>query len=337
MYTLQRNARTSIAVSAGERAYSRLINAVQSHFVTLTFRGTLTIAGGAADAIRNRGSILAAFNEIGIDENGTDRHLYDGKVLRVLSEMSAFSALSAKRVTSTAAAAYALEESVRIYFASPWAATPRETAFVEHDAKQLLQVFAKLDVAGGGSKLAKVSGGVTAVLSGVTVSVVHGYDATETAKPLFIPSVVQQIAPVAGANAQQQEFIKTSHAIRAMIVSQETTTDGEVSDIINKLALKGDFRDIIGPSPVSMADLMLASEFEFGGAVVTSNRSHLCLNFQEHGRLSRVINPQQDSNLRFEFDSQPSVAGAGSSFIRITIVRLERDLALVDPNLVVPV
>lgn len=336
MFKQQKNGRSQIVPTVGDRSYSRLINAVQHQFVTLVFRGTLTIAGGAADAIRSRGSILAAFNEIGIDENGTDRHIYAGQVLRFLSEMAAPSALSAKRVTSTAAAAYVLEEAVRIYFAHPFAAIPRETAFIEHDVKQLLQAFVKLDAGGGGSKLAKVSGGVTAVLSAVTVNVIDGYDATEQARPFFIPTVVQQVDAVNGANSAYQQFIKTSHAIRAIVVSQETTTDGEVNDIINKVVFRGDFNNIIGPTPIRFDDLDLESEFEFGGAVVSTNRAHLGLNFQLHGRLANILNPTQDNNLRFEFDCQPSVAGAGTSQIRTTIVRLERDPSLVDPQLTVP-
>src|SRR5881394_1916373 len=136
MFRLRRNPRTAIVTIAGDRAFSRLINAVSSNFVTLMFTASLVISVASATSIRNRGSILAAFDEIGIDENGTDRHIYDGKVLRVLSEMAAPSALSARRVTSTAAATYPLEESVRIYFAHPFAAIPRETAFREKDTKQ---------------------------------------------------------------------------------------------------------------------------------------------------------------------------------------------------------
>jgi hypothetical protein len=337
MYPMQKSGRSTIVPTAGDRSFSRLINAVQSHYVTLVFRGTLTIAGGAADSIRNRGSILAAFNEVGIDENGTDKVLLDGRVLRHLSETGAPSALSAKRVTSTAAAAYTLEEAVAIQFAHPFAAIPRETAFLERDTKQLFQAFVKLDSAGGGSKLAKVSGGVTAVLSNVSVTVTHTFDPVETARPYFVPFVRQQIAQVLGASTNQQEFIKTSNAIRQMVVTQETTTDGEVNDIINKLLLKGDRHDIIGPVPVKWDDLALASEYEFGGAVVASNRSHLSLNFQDHGRLATVVNPNQDNNLRFEFDCQPSVAGAGTSQIRITLVELVRDPVIVDPVLPIPV
>lgn len=341
MYRTQRNPRNTMAPITTDRVRTKLINAVQSFYVTLTARGTLTIAGGAADAIRNRGSIWAAFTEVGLEENGKDRMLLTGNVLRYIAETSAPSALSAKRATSTAAAAYTLEESVRLYFAHPFAAIPRETSFMERDVKQELNVFTRLAPAsnadGGGNKLAKVSGGVTAVLSAVSVTVIHGYDKTETARPFFIPTIRQTVTDVPGASGNLESFVRTSHALRGIILSQETTTDGEVADIVNSLTLRGDMGEFIGPQKAKWDDLLLESEYEFGGAVVSSVRAHLALNFQEHGRLASILNPNQDNNLRFEFDCQPSVAGAGASKVRITLLELERDPSVVDPNLTIPV
>lgn len=343
MFRSQKNPRASITpvVGSTDRVYSRLINAVQSHYVELTFRGTLTISVAAATAIRNRGSILACFDEIGIDENGRDRHLYKGTVLRFLSEMSAPSELSRQRVTSTAVAAYPLEESVRIYFAHPFAAQPRETAFIERDVKSLLQVFTRLNA--NPTAMLASAGAATLALTNLSVDVMHAYDPAETALPYFIPSVRQQVHVVPSANGQDPEFIRTSNALRAIVISQESTTDGEVDDIINKLAFRGDFRDIIGPSGYSWKDLVLGSEYGFGGDVATDvqgiqhRRAHCELNFQEHGRLSNILNPNQDNNLRFEFDCQPSVQGAGTSQIRITLLELERVPGLVDPKLPIPV
>jgi hypothetical protein len=321
---------------AGERAFTRLINGVSSNFVTLVFAASFVISVGAATNIRNRGSILAAFDEIGIDENGTDRHIYDGTVLRFLSEMASPSALSAQRVTSTAVATYPLEEAVRIYFAHPFAAIPRETAYLEKDVKQLLQVFAKLN-ASAKDQLA-TAGAATLALNNVTVTVTHGFDADEQARPEFIPTVRQQIVSVDSANGQLPEFIRSQHAIRAIVLTQEGTTIGEVGDIINSLVLRSDDRDYIGPGKMTWRDLVLQSEFEFGGAVVSTNRAHLGINFQQNGRLSSVVSPAQNNNLRFEFDCQPSVVvGAGASKIRITILELQRDPALTNPASTIPV
>lgn len=336
MYRLQRNPRSNIVTVAGERAFSRLINAVSSNFVTLVFTGSLAISVASATNIRNRGSILACYDEIGIDENGTDRHIYDGRVLRVLSEMAAPSALSAKRVSAVTVATYPLEECVRIYFAHPFAAVPRETAYLERDTKQLLQVFAKLN-ASAKDKLA-TAGAATLALSSLVITVTHGYDKNEPNLPEFIPAVRQQIVSVDSANPQLPEFLKGSNAIRQIVVSQEGTTIGEVSDIINSLVLRSDDTDFIGPGKMDWDDLQLEQEFEFGGAIVASNRAHLGINFQQGGRLSSVVSPAQLNNLRFEFDCQPSVtAGAGNSKIRITIVELLRLEGRTNPASAIPV
>lgn len=329
MFKRQQNARANMAPLAGQRVYSRLINGVQSHFVDLVITGTLTIAGGAADAIRNRGLLSACFDEIGIDENGTDRWVLHGRAARALSQQAAQHALPATALTSTAAAAYALRDVVRIYFAHPYAANPRETAFIEHDSRQVLQVFAKLAASGGADKLCKVSGAVTAVLSNLNVTVKHAYDAQETDKPYFIPIVRQIIAAVPAAAQAQQIFIKTSNALRAMLVSQEDTVVGEVTDILNGVVLRGDFRDIIGPSESKIQDLIDEQAYDVGGDM--SSAAHLALNFQTHGRLANVLNPNQDINLRFELDVQPSVTGTGASQIRITTVELVADAQLCKP------
>ncbi len=338
MYRLQRNGRAAIVPIAGEQVFSRLVNAVQSNFITLIFTATLTIAGAAAAAVYNRGSIMAAYDEIGIDENGTTRHIYDGRVLRFISEMAAPSALSAVRCPSSGAiGVYNLEEACRIYFAHPFAAVPRETSYLERDVKQVFSVYAKLKQ-NAVNFIAPAGGGGTSVLTNVNIRVTHGYDASEEARPFFVPTVTQQIVDVPGVNDTLTEYIKTSHSLRGMVVSQDTTTKGEVADIINSLALKGDFHNIIGPKQVAWNDLCLESEFEFGGAVLVGNRAHLGINFQEHGKLSNVLNPNQDNNLRFEFNVQPSaLAGAGTSRIRITRLNLERDPAIVDPTLPIPV
>jgi hypothetical protein len=336
MFPFQKNGRSGITPIANERIISKLVQKVQSQYVTLTARGTLTLTVAAATAIRNRGSIWAAFSEIGFNADGEDKQIMDPRVLRFLSEMAAPSALTAKRVTSTAVAAYPLEETVRIYFAHPFSAVPKETAGMERDTDVEMHVFAKLDAAGGAARLVN-PGPATAVLSALSITVQHGYDPYERARPYFQPIVRQLVDDIVGANDKKEIFVKTSKALRGLIVSQDTTTDGEVADIINKLALIGDGIDIIGPQQVKWDDLVLDSEFEFGGAVVSSNRAHFGLNFQDHGRLSTLLTKAQAPNLRFVADVQPSVAGAGTSRIRTTVIELDRDPAVTDPAIPFPV
>jgi hypothetical protein len=140
---------------------------------------------------------------------------------------------------------------------------------------------------------------------------------------------------VNGAVSAQADFIRTTNLIRQIIVSQEVG-GVEVSDIVNSFALRGDFRDIIGPTPMDVNDFALDSEYEFGGAVISSNRAHFGLNFQRYGRLSNTLNPAQDVNLRFEYNAQPS-ATAGQSIIRTTLFELVRDPAVTAAQIPFPV
>lgn len=324
-YRLTRNKRGAIAPVAGERQFSKLVNGVQGHYVDVVVRATVAISVANATAVLNRGSAWSLFDEVGIEENGTDRMIMHGRVLRFLSEMAAPSALSATRLTSPNIGTYNLEESARIYFAHPFAANPRETAFREHDQRQDLRAFAKLSSNAAAALL--TVGGATVAVTAVSISITHGYDKDERDLPYFIPRIYQQVVQVTGTNAQLPEYIRTNNALRALVVSQETTTVGEVGDVINALALKSDTRDIVGPNPVKLAELAYASEFDFGGAVVSTNKAHVGFNFQQWGRLAYLLTPGQDVNLRFEFDVQAS-ASAGTSQIRITRVELEADPTL---------
>lgn len=335
MQKLARNPRGALVPVPGERTPIRLVNSARTNYITLVARATATIAGAPAASIRNRGSVFALFDEIVIDENGTDKMVIDGRVLRFLSEMYAPSALSAKRLASTAVGVTQLEEAVRIYFSQPLALDPLETAFVEADSRQVLNVSVR--AAAQATQNTRL-GETNTVISGVTINVIQAYEepgANGVNAPLFIPTARQQIVQIAGAVSQQPEFIRTTRAIRAIVVTQETTTVGEVGDIITSLALRGDYRTIVGPNQMSFKDLLLDSEFEGGGAVVSSNLAHLGFNFQRYGRLSDVLNPQQDTNLRFEFTAAPS-ASAGTSQIRITLLELDRDPRVTAPAVPFP-
>lgn len=307
--------------NGGERTPLRMVNGARTSYITLVARATLTLAGSVATAIRNRGSVWALFDQIVIDENGTDRFVVDGRVLRFLSEMAAPSALTATRATSLANGVYVLEEAVRLYFAHPLALDPTETAFSERDSRQVLNVSVQYTTTPN-TKLVDLGGTVSAVS-------VLAYQAMEepnaaASKPLFIPAMRQIIVPILGAVTQQPEYIRSTNAIRGIVLTQETTTVGEVSDIINSFTLRGDYRHIIGPQPMSLRDLQLDSEFEFGGAVVSSNKAHVGINFQRYGKLSDVLNPAQDANLRVELNAQPS-ASAGNSQVRMTLLELIRN------------
>lgn len=318
------NAATS---TNGQRQYSRLINGVRSYGVFLHARARVQIAVAAVTNIRNRGSVWALFNEVGIDENGTDRHLYDGRVLRFLSEMHAPSALTATRLTNTAVGTYNLEESAMIWFSHPLSAAPQESVFRELDARQLLQVFANGSTDPVGALV--TIGGATVTIDQVSIEVYHIYDARSQELPLFIPTARQIVQAVSAANPQLEINLKTSKFLRALVIQQDTAGFGEVSDILTAYALRGDFRDIVGPQQTLTDADQFLQEFEFGGLVL-SNQAYLGLNFQRGGKLSNVVNPSDDVNLRIEANVGVSASGTASR-LRIALLELEQVGGLTGP------
>lgn len=311
----------------GDRLSSKLVNGSRSFAVDIEIEAVIDITVAGASVL-NRGSLWAAIEEIGIDENGRDRHLYDGRLLRFVSEMHAPSPLSAVRLATAAIQTVTLREAATIWFGHPLSAQPHELTFREADPRQSLEVFVKRR---SSPENAIVSGG-TKTLGPITVRVVQRHDPRSRTKPIFIPSFRQIVQSVDSANSQLETFVRSSHFLRAIVVQQEDV-DGEQSGIINSLALRGDFRDLIGAQNHQWAQLVRAQETEFGG-LVASNLAYLGLNFQRSGRLSNVVNPADDVNLRFEFDVQP--VGA-SSKIRIGLFELERVPGLTVPKVPFPV
>lgn len=332
MFTYRLAGSTPIAPVAGQRTYSQLLNKTATQFIQFNLAGRLTIAGGAATAIRNRGSLCAAFDELGLEENGKDRAIMRGNVARVYSEEAAPSALSAVRLTATAAAVYNLKESVRIYFAHPYSANPIETSWKEHDVKSIVQAFATLAASGGADRLCQVGGAVTAVLDQLSISVQQGHDPDLSVAPFFLPNYRQIVTDVPGVNDALRINLQTSNLLRSIVVSQEDSVVGEVPDVINKVTLRGDSQDWIGPKGISMEDLIAGTEFDFGGLSGWNvGDAHYGLNFQRFGRLTRVFNPNQDANLRLELDVQPSAVGTGTSKVRVTLCELIADAQLCRP------
>lgn len=337
MFTLHRSNRPRIVPVAGERSTSKLLNGVQTQFVNVRKTARVAITVAPVTAIRNRGSVQALFTEEGIMQGGNIVSLVDPRVTKFVSEASSGSDHTDTRLAAVAVATTTLVEHSRLYFAHPYAANPRETSFVERDPGVDLAYFCTLDpTLNGRNRLVEV-GGATVVIDQISVTVQQGYDAEEGSLPLFLPTARQIVQGVPAANPELEVFVRTNNRIRAISILQEATFAGggnaEVTDIINRVVLRGDRGFIIGPEFMPWDDLAREQEYEFGGDVYASTRgSHVHLNFQQWGRLSKVLDPlRQDLNLRFVFDAQPTAAaGATASSIKITLWELERDL-YVDP------
>jgi len=317
------------SLDAGQRQYNRLLGQGQSAFLTVVVTGLLAITVAAATASLNRGSIMAAFDEMGIVENGKDRQFIDPRILRYIAEAAAPSAPTAVRLTALGVGNTQLRETFRVYFAHPFSLNPRETNFLVRDPTADFSFFHKLNgVANGVAKIV-TAGAATVTLTGVTVKVQQSMDEFEGARPLFLPTVRMVTQKVVGADSALDIFLRPNNYLRALVVQQDSNL-GEVSDIINKIQLHGDRREVYGPEMNEFSLLKQAEEYEWGGSMLGAP-GYLLINFQEGGRLTNVWNPTQDSNLRLTVDCQPSVtAGVTTSTIRVAMLELERDASAVD-------
>jgi len=314
------------SLDAGQRQFNRLLGQGQTAFLTIVVAGILNIT--VAGTLLNRGSIMAAFDEMGIVENGTDRQFIDPRILRYIAEEAAPSQLTAVRAaTAGIQAGTSLRETFRVYFAHPYSLNPRETNFIVRDPTADFSFFHKLNGVNNG--VAKIIGAGTGTLTNVTVRVQQSMDEYEGARPYFIPTIRMVSQVVQGASGGLDIFLRPANYLRGLVIQQDTDK-GEVSDIINKLQLHGDQREVIGPEMNDFDILQQVQEADWGGAALAAP-GYLLINFQEGGRLVNVWNPTQDSNLRLTVDCQPSVTnGAAVSTIRIALLELERKASAVD-------
>lgn len=304
----------------------KLTNGVRNEFITLTIRARVVVSAFATAVLRNRGSAFALLDEVILDESGTERMITTGPVLRYVSEMNARSALSSTRIVPAAdgtipIGTYNLEEQARFFFAWPESSIPGETAFVERDPRQALRVILK---AVNNLALALATPNTaTVVVDQVSVDIHQGFELGAGAPSLFIPTIRQTITPIVGAIANLPDYIRSPNRIRAVVFSQEVEIAAggrvEVTDILTHLALRGDFQFPLGPERLPVANLALSTEWSFGG--FTAGKRHLGFNFQKHGKLSHVLDPAQDTNMRAEYTGAAS-ATAGQSQVRATYLEL---------------
>jgi hypothetical protein len=333
MFKFRKTQRTQYAYAAGAasadagaRQVNKLLGQGQSAFLTVVVAAVLgvTVAG---TGILNRGSVLAAFDEMGISENGGDRWNVDPRVLRYISEIAAPSSTTAVRATGAGIQTTNLRETFRIYFAHPFSINPRETNFIVADPALDFQFYHKLSKTNNG--VANIIAGGTATLTNVVVKVSQKLDEYEGDRPKFIPTVKMLSRKVTGADSQLEIDLRGRNYLRGVVIQQDTNI-GEVSDIINSFRLLGDRRQLFGPESVDFAMAQQEAENDWGGAVLNAP-AYLYINFQDGGKLTNVWNPAQDSNLKFQFDCQPSpTAGVTTSTIRVTLLELERDASRVD-------
>lgn len=319
------------AVVAGDRAFAQLIEGRSNRWLLLTLAATLTITV-AVTSIVGLGSVAQIFDYIGLDMAGRDVQV-DPRHWLAVSETLSQSARTATRVTSLSATPVSLKEQIMIPFEYLYGGVPGETRFRENDIKTRTRVFYQLN--GTNNGLANLVQGGTAAISAVTVKVQQYYDDDTTMKPpLFRPWWKPLTLAVPVANAEAFVDLDLKDLCRGITILQNTNK-GMVSDIINKVALRGARQNIIGAGQlVTYDEFARGMEFRTGGNVYASPLGGIVhVNLQESGRLTHCLNPNQDSNLRLYFDVQPSsVAGMTFSEVRILLHLLERNAVLRSDN-----
>lgn len=305
-------------VSNGRTFYDMALG-MRTLYIVVRISSSVTIAGGPVTAIRNAGSLLSQFLEVGLNENGEDVVRHEPRLLGLITQANAARVISSSRLTSTANGVTALEETLLIPLANPRAVNPAETAFVARDPRAALQAFVTWQ-----PNVATLvnAGAATVTIATPTVTIEQHYD-DETGEfpPVLRPFYQDLVQPVTNTQLNVPFYIKTSRYIRAFAIQQDTNV-GEVADILSGLILRGDRRVYYGPNAIPFTDLQRKQEFEFAGDVFRSG--YLYIDLQRSGRLSNIVNPNTDTNLRFEFNTAPSAAvGATSSSIRIAVLGLE--------------
>jgi hypothetical protein len=310
----------NITAVTGQKAVTDMRNGMRTLGLLIRITCTVTIGGAGITAVRNRGSLLALIDSIGVTENGVDKVLMNGRLAGFVGRCNqVVETPSAVRLSATAAAAYDLDETVFIPFGSAWQVNAADTAFVERDPRASLQAFVNWNPTA--AKIATVGAG-TVAFGTPTITVEQVYDDERQAKrPLFIPYYREQVMTVSASGQQAPMYLKTSRWIRALAIQQDTD-EGEVSDIISAVILRGDNRDIIAPPGASVERLARAGE-SYSLARALNDPGYLWLPFTHGGRLSNALSPVNDSNQRFEFTAAPSATGT-SSMIRVGILELER-------------
>jgi hypothetical protein len=339
MYKVTKDPVASVIGSANGRVYSDpLRQGVQRYHQDLNVSGSINITVAATRVI-NRGSILGAFQYLGLNDAGEDVVKIDARTLGFYSDLFAPSARSATRLGGTGVATTALKEMVRLSYALqiPHAAIPQETVYVQKakGPDQRVRLFAELRSDGGQGGI--VSGGTSTMSVAPRFTAVDVYDDQTSQPPDLLPVISQDLLTVPSTNAAYRyEFTLSDMKSLRGIIIQTDSDQGEVGDIMTALRLRMGTRDIIGPAQVPWDDLLRGMEFERGGAIYSTGTSYgqsayLFIGFQDSGRLANT-QPANTPNMRFEFNwAQSAQLGVTASYARITFLGLRQVVGVTDP------
>lgn len=317
----------------GARASIQLDNRKRNHRLIITIAAVLAVAGAPAGAVRNDGRLSTVISHA-VNENGEDTYGPSRAwMLRQLAEYSALQPLAATTLPASGAlpiGSYPLFEQYEINFADRRIVGPSETAFMERDPGQYLNLDTFLTPGVNPiTTLVAPAGGSTVTLSNFTVTVEQVYaDAAGASLPFYKPRLYEQMATIAGANPQEIINVKTQQRLRKLAIGAEGTVGADggvivVADVINAFRLIGDGGfNVVGPNQSNFVNLVQSQRAAAGGDVTFRGAVYV-EDFANDGRLSNTIFPlYQTTNFRYEANVQPSVT-AGVTSSRVVYVREE--------------
>jgi len=335
--------------SAISRANFVAQNNVRTAFFKARVSATVqvTVAG---TLIRNDGSVLGLFTRGGLQQGSDDQINFDLRMLRKVAEAFAYSPLASRRLSTAEVVAkgtFNLFDEVVIPCSMPGTSSPSQTEFRERNPQNVLNVFFQ-------QAPAPILTDGTIVVTNLAVTVTQVYDQDVNTRPVFVPYFDTVELPINGAIANGRLDLRASDFIAALIIQQDTANLGEVADIINAYAYRGDGTDIVGPAQVPWLHMVDGQGWQLGtgnqnryqlagdtAAVpnfITATKSTDLYNHIKQGRLSALLAPNSIPNLRLEVNAQPSVvAGAVGSVVRVGRLMYRRDPVVCTPDIPFPV
>jgi hypothetical protein len=310
-----------LANQIGQRVKLDLTRSMRSFWLDCRITATVTLAAAVTGPIINQGSVMALIDQIGVLEGGEERINITGQMAAALTDRFALGPRSNVRLTSLANGATNLEETVRLFFARPDAVNQAETTFIERNPQKAFQVFAQFN----NNNLALVTalGPGTLTITNFTISVTQRFDDDRTDRTVFVPTMRTLSLNVAGANTALRFPLDTTKFVQGLGILQ-FGDNRQVADVINTIKFLGDNRVFRGPADVPYRDLVLSMQEDTGGAVGPVNQpGFLFLDMRPGGRLSNILDPNRDVNLRFTLGVQPSV-GATATRVDVALLELEK-------------
>lgn len=314
------------AFVAGQPSTSTLLNGRKTYAVGMEFAATCTVAGGALTAIVNGGSLLACFDEVGFMDNGIKRIQMDPRAAGFLTGALFPSARTRTVLSSTANGVTALRETVILFFGMPYQLDPWETAYVESDPKNNLQAYAIPNASiTAGTAIGTVGAGTIAITA-PSITVTQYYNLDLTTQPMLRVYTETRDFAVTSSGAGQEQGLRTDRYLGGLFWLTDSVQGGvRVQDttILTALAVRSDPRFLIGENPVPITAFNAFNDQWCGESLVGTPAAYA--RFVEFGRLSTVVDPRVDSNLRALYTANPStVGGATSSRIRCALLGYER-------------